>query len=108
MYSVRLGYSTAKARINRLLKNGHKAEALVASVATVEKTFRRVLLQTVVSAGFTREDADKLVKQIRGFDGIKQQWNLFDPCNRKLVDIVGNQRIVDNLVVSQNDLYEFP
>lgn len=106
MYSVRLGYDTARRRIDRLLQNGHKAEALVAAVATVEKTLRRTLVQIVVSAGFTREDAEKLVRQMRSFDSIKQHWSLFDPHNRNLVDVIGNQnwQVVKKVAQMRNNL----
>ena len=67
MYPIRLGYELARTRIKRLIKNGHDPEAVIASAATAEKTFRRVLKQLIVSAGFESTEADKLLKQFRGF-----------------------------------------
>lgn len=88
MYPVRLGYSTAVNRINKLIVNGHHAEALVTSMFTVEKTFRRTLRQIVVSAGFASKYADKIVGNLRGLDALKKAWELYEPNNTQLSDII--------------------
>lgn len=88
MYSVRLGYSIAIARINRLLQNGHDAEALVTAVFTVEKTLRRTLRQLVVSAGFISSMADKIVGNLRGLDAVKNAWEFYDPKHRKFTNLI--------------------
>lgn len=88
MYPVRLGYSTAIARINELLSNGHDAEALVTAVFTAEKTLRRTLRQLVVSAGFISTIADKIIGNLRGFDSLKNSWEIYDPNHRKLTDLI--------------------
>ena len=88
MYPVRLGYATAVKRIRRLLRNRHHAEALVSAVFMVEKTLRRTLRQLVVSAGFTSKMADRVVGNLRGLDAVKGSWDLYDPANRKLVDLL--------------------
>ncbi|GAB2627847.1 hypothetical protein GCM10027191_25980 [Novilysobacter erysipheiresistens] len=88
MYPIRLGYSTAKERIARLLENGHHAEALVTTVFTVEKTMRRTLRQLVVSAGFTSTIADRIIRNLRGLDAVKNNWDIYDPAHRKLTDLL--------------------
>ena len=88
MYPVRLGYETAVKRINKLNENGHHAEALVTSVFTVEKTLRRTLREIVVSAGFASKFADKIIGKLRGFDAIKSAWEMYEPNNEKLTNII--------------------
>jgi hypothetical protein len=89
MYPVRLGQQTAQNRIKQLIKNGHHAEALVTSVFTVEKMIRRTLKQLIVSAGFQSKFAERYIKNLRGIDSLKSNWPYFDPANRSLVDIIG-------------------
>ena len=91
MYPVKLGYKTAINRINRLIKNGHHPEALVTSMFTVEKTLRRTLRQIVVSAGFASKQADKIVGNLRGLDALKNAWELYEPNNKKLTDIISQE-----------------
>ena len=91
MYPVRLGYKAAIDRIKRLRKNSHHAEALVTSMFTVEKTLRRTLRQIVVSAGFTSGIADKIIGKLRGLDAIKNAWELYEPHNKKLTEIISQQ-----------------
>lgn len=88
MYPVRLGYKTAVARIRKLMKNGHHPEALVTSMFTVEKTIRRTLRQIVVSAGFASKEADKIISNLRGLDALKTAWELYEPNNKKLTELV--------------------
>jgi hypothetical protein len=90
MYPVNVGYEGAIERINNLMANGHHAEALVTTVFTMEKTLRRTLRQMVVSAGFRSVIAEKIVKDLRGFDGIKKAWEIYEPEHRTLPHIVGN------------------
>ena len=91
MYPISIGYKRAVGRIRRLQDNGHHAEALVTTMFTVEKTLRRTLRQIVVSAGFTSTAADRVIGGIRGFDAIKGAWSLYDPQERRLPEIVGQQ-----------------
>lgn len=88
MYPVKLGYETAISRINKLMKNGHHPEALVTSMFTVEKTLRRTLRQIVVSAGFASKNADKVVGNLRGLHALKSAWELYEPNNKKLSEII--------------------
>lgn len=107
MYPVRLGYERARRRLNRLLEHGHCAEALVSSMATVEKTLRRTLRQLIVSTGFTSADAEKLVRKMHGLHNIKGQWALYDTRGRGLVEIIGNQQrgILKNCAKMRNNLF---
>ena len=88
MYPVRLGFDGAIKRMRKLIRNGHSAEALLASVFCVEKTLRRTLRQLVVSAGFTSKQAETLCSTVRGFDAIKKNWRVFDPHGRTLPSFV--------------------
>ena len=88
MYPVRLGYKVAISRINELMKNGHYPEALVTSMFTVEKTLRRTLRQIVVSAGFASKQADKIVGNLKGLDALKNAWELYEPTNKKLTELI--------------------
>lgn len=88
MYPITLGYDEAVVRIELLLKNGHYAEALVTSMFTVEKTLRRTLRQIVVSAGFTSKQADKIINNLRGLAAIKSNWELYEPNNMKLTELL--------------------
>ncbi|MBN4077783.1 hypothetical protein JYT29_00445 [Nitrospina gracilis] len=85
MYSVKLGFLEANNRINKLITDDYHSEALVTSMFTVEKTLRRTLRQIIVSAGFISSSADKLLKRLQGLDALKNNWDLYDPQNRKLV-----------------------
>ena len=84
MYPVRLGYDGAISRVNKLLRNGHDAEAFVTAVFTIEKTFYRVLKQLVISAGFPSAQAEVLLQGSRGFENIKRVWECFDPRHERL------------------------
>ena len=90
MYPVRLGHKVALDRINRLLNNGHHAEALVTSAFTLEKVLRRTLKELVVSAGFTSRAANQLMKRFDGHAKIREVWSCFDPEGESLPSIVGN------------------
>jgi len=90
MYPVRLGYDGAVKRINRLLLNKHDAEALVTSVFTMEKTFRRTLMHLIVHAGNGSKDAKELLDKFRGLSNIKVLWPFFDPQHDRLQAIIGN------------------
>ena len=70
------------------MANGHHPEALVTSMFTVEKTLRRTLRQIVVSAGFASKQADKLVGNLKGLDALKNSWELYEPNNKKLTEII--------------------
>ncbi len=91
MYPARMGHDVAIKRIERLLKNGHHAEALVTSMFTVEKVLRRTLKELIVSAGFTSKAANQLTKYFDGFQKIKEAWWCFDPAGEELPTIIGNQ-----------------
>jgi hypothetical protein len=88
MYPVRLGYTQAVSRIQKLMKNGHHPEALVSCAFTVEKTLRRTLREIVVSAGFASKQADKIVRGCNGLEALKRNWEIYDPNNKALTDIV--------------------
>ena len=92
MYPISIGYDQAVGRIQKLQEYGHHAEALVTAMFTVEKTLRRTLRQIVVSAGFTSKAADKVVGNLRGFDALKSAWPLYDPRERRLVELIGTQQ----------------
>jgi len=106
MYSVRLGYDKAVARIRNLIKNGHYAEALVTSVFTIEKTLCRTLKQLIVSSGFPSRYADVILKQFQGLDKIKKVWPCFDPNNEGLPSIIGdaNWQIIPQAQTMRNKL----
>ena len=106
MYPVKLGYGNAQKRIRDLLKNSYNSEALVTSVFTVEKTLRRTLRQLIVSTGFTSKQADQLMSNIRGLATIKKSWGLYDPQNRNLVDLIGNDnwQVIKDGSKMRNDL----
>jgi hypothetical protein len=88
IYRLQLGYNTAVNRIRDLLSNEHYPEALVSSMFTVEKTLRRTLRQIVTSAGFASKYADKIIGNLRGLDALKKAWELYEPNNTKLSDII--------------------
>ena len=106
MYPVRLGHEVALERIERLLQNGHHAEALVTSVFTLEKVLRRTLKELVVSAGFTSKAANQLMKRFDGQAKIKDVWFCFDPEAESLPAIVGNAnwQFVPSAVEMRNKL----
>src|SRR5437773_1383643 len=91
MYSVTMGYDAAVDRIKSLLKNRYNSEALVTSVFTAEKTLRRTLRQLIVSSGFISRHADDILKRLGGLHAVGESWYLYDPANRRLVDIVRNR-----------------
>ena len=90
MYPVSLGIEEAKNRIKLLIVNGHHAEALLTGVFTFEKTIHRTLKQLIISAGFRNKDATKLLRQVQGFNKMKEVWPCFDPSGKTLPQIIGN------------------
>ncbi|MEN8134779.1 MAG: hypothetical protein ABFS18_04490 [Thermodesulfobacteriota bacterium] len=106
MYPVRLGVKTAEKRIRALLKNNHHAEALLTAVFTYEKTIHRTLKQLIVSSGFRSKDAEKLLKNIQGFNRQKNIWPCFDPQNRNLPELIDNKhwQHISKAVKMRNDL----
>lgn len=91
MYPVTLGYDEAKKRIESLLRDGYCSEALVTAVFTAEKMLRRTLRQIIVSAGFTSKSAEQLMSLARGLTALKEQWFIYEPHQRTLVEVIGNQ-----------------
>lgn len=91
MYPVTLGYDEAKKRIESLLRDGYCSEALVTAVFTAEKMLRRTLRQIIVSAGFTSKSAEQLIIFAKGLTALKEQWLIYEPNQRSLVDVIGNQ-----------------
>lgn len=91
MYPVTLGYDEAKKRIESLLRDGYCSEALVTAVFTVEKMLRRTLRQMIVSAGFTSKAAEHLIYSAKGLKSLKEQWFIYEPNHKSLVEILGNE-----------------
>jgi hypothetical protein len=89
MYSVRLGFKAAIKRIGALRRNKHNAEALVTSVFTLEKLMRRSLRIAMLSRGFTSAQATRLIGR-KGFQDIKEMWDIFDRQHRTLHSMIGN------------------
>lgn len=90
MYPVKLGFDEALRRIDSLIANGHKAEALVTTVFTFEKTIKRALKCMAIRRGFTSQHADILFKN-SGFKNLQDFWPAFDPHGESLNKILGNQ-----------------
>jgi uncharacterized protein YutE (UPF0331/DUF86 family) len=90
MYSLRQRYKTVRKHLDDLHHNSKPSEALLATTFVVEKIFRRVLLQLLVSAGFNYDLALELCGRIRGLDAIKSNWKFYDPKHRTLIEIIGN------------------
>ena len=105
MYPVSLGLDEALKRIDKLLTNGHSAEALLTAVFTLEKTMRRSLRYMAVRRGFTSKQAEALFKNA-GFNVLKEQWPIFHPNGLSLADTVGQSswQRVPNIVTMRNKL----
>ncbi len=89
MYPVTQGFEQVKQRIESLIINDFYSEALVTSVFTIEKMLRRTLREIIVSAGFTSKNADKIIGN-SGLQSIKNQWLVYEPNGKTLVQILGN------------------
>jgi hypothetical protein len=104
MYPVTLGFSEAEARIRRLIKNDHPAEALLTSVFTFEKTLRRSLKHCVVSRGFTPKSAEEVIGR-RGFHELVKLWPCFAPDHKSLASFIGPKwQHVPSAVTMRNKL----
>jgi len=90
MYPLRMPYRKVRSRLKNLVKDGYASEALVTSVFTAERLLRRTLVQLVVSAGFTSNDAFRIVQKMNGLMAVKKAWSLYDPKRRALVQVIGN------------------
>jgi len=90
MYPISFGFHTAEQRINKLMENGHHAEALVTAVFTFEKLVMRSLRGAIVARGFTSVQADKIIGQ-SGLNRLKDMWDIYDKGHRKLVDHIRPQ-----------------
>jgi hypothetical protein len=88
MYPVSLGYLEARKRINKLIQNGHHAEALVTSVFTFEKTLRRSLQFCAIARGFTSKQVQLLFER-NAFEKLKLVWPCFERNHRTLPEFVG-------------------
>jgi hypothetical protein len=88
MYPVSLGYNEARRRIQILIENGHLAEALLTSVFTFEKTYRRALRYCVIARGFTSKQTNVLLKQ-KSFRDLMELWQCFSPNNERFPAMMG-------------------
>lgn len=89
MYPISLGFNGAITRIQTLLTNGHDAEALVTSIFTLEKTMRRSLKIAILARGFSMKQSQRLTER-KGFNDLKEMWDLFDSSYRTLPTFLGN------------------
>jgi len=104
MYPIRLGFDEADARVKKLKKNGHHAEALITSVFTFEKTLRRSLRFCAISRGFTSQHCDQLFGNM-GFQKMKEVWPCFERDHKKLHDFIGaSWQHVQTAVTMRNKL----
>lgn len=104
MYSVSLGFPQAEARIRKLLKNQHSAEALLTSVFTFEKTLRRALKYCIVARGFTSMQSEEILGR-RGFKELQGLWPCFSRNHETLpVFIGGSWQHVPPAVTMRNKL----
>jgi hypothetical protein len=85
MYPISFGFHTAEERINKLMENGHHAEALVTAVFTFEKLVMRSLRGAIVARGFTSAQADKIIGP-SGLNRLKEMWVIYDKDHRRLID----------------------
>ena len=111
MYSLRWSYKKVRQRLDALPSRILPSEAYMLTVFMVEKILRRTLLQLIVSAGFTTEQALDISNNIRGLDAIKNNWVHFDPNNCPLAEIVDNsdgQVIKEGRVAGSERLREGP
>lgn len=106
MYPVSLGFEAAVSRISNLLQSGHETESLVTCAFTVEKTLRRTLRQLIVSSGFVSKVADRVVGGYRGLEAIKNNWDIYDPSHKKLLDIISSNdwKVVKHSAEMRNKL----
>ena len=60
----------------------------------------------MVSAGFRNKDADRLLRQVQGFNRQKEIWICFDPDWRALPEVIGNQhwQHVKSAIIMRNRL----
>lgn len=105
MYSISLGFDEAINRIEALLERDHKAEALVTSVFTFEKTVRRSLKIAILARGFSLKQSSRFTER-KGFSELKDMWDLFDKDYRTLPTFIGNQhwQPIPNAIKMRNDL----
>ena len=90
MYPLQLSYDGVGERVTRLIASGFPCEALFTAVFTAERMLRRTLVQLAISAGFTTDDALRLVRGLVGLDGLRRAWNLYDPKGRSLSEAIGS------------------
>ena len=88
MYPISQGYAEVNARLDALARNGHYAEALLATVFAMEKTIRRSLRFCVLNRGFTSKHCDNLLKN-KGFQDMNALWPIFEKEHRTLPEFVG-------------------
>lgn len=106
MYPLRTPYQKIRSRLKNLISDGYPAEALVTSIFTAERLLRRTLIQMIISAGFTTENAFKIAGRLNGIQAIKDSWPLYDPRGRALVDILGNSnwQVIYDAAKMRNDM----
>jgi hypothetical protein len=89
VYPVSEGFEEVGVRLTALIKNGHHAEALLASVFALEKTIRRSLRFCALNRGFSSSQCDSLFARMC-FDQMKNAWPVFEKDHRTLPDFIGN------------------
>ena len=78
-------------RIQALLAYKFMAEAFLAASFSIEKTLFRTFRQLAISAGFSSNQADQLLKNIQGLEKIKKNWHCFDPHHARLDSILDKE-----------------
>ena len=106
MYSIKSEYTTVRRRLDEIEQWALPSERFVFSVFLMEKLLRRTLVQLVVSAGFTTEEAFRIVKEMSGVERVGQNWRRYDPHGRTLVAVIGNAtwQIVQQSATRRNEL----
>jgi hypothetical protein len=84
MYSLRRSFKWIKKRLGDHKDSLEPSETFVLTVFMIEKLLRRCLLQLMISACFTRDEALELLHNIRGLQAIKKAWRFYDPASQGL------------------------
>lgn len=90
MYSLKRKFKWIQKRLYNHSEELKPSETFVLTVFMIEKLLRRCLMQLMVSACFTREEALEILRGIRGLEAIKDSWRFYEPQHQELPLILGN------------------
>lgn len=65
---------------------------MLVSFFTLERIIKRTLKEIIVKSGCASIEANKIIKYLKTYDDINNNWEIYDKDQRGLPDIIGNDK----------------